>query len=237
MSMGYLRMWTGLRCPVLVPHEFQWHFQAAVGMAAAVGAGGIGVWIQKRGLGLRRRLHLPAWLVMAGLIGLTIGGALPEAAAARSRNWKAIPEDERQDVREAVQWIKQSTSINDVFLGSEPTDFFLVAGLTGRKLVCPPAGHANVAVAADQRMRDRDRMFVTTNPEEFYDLLRRYGVRYILLECGQEGLQNRWEAWHAVRSVFRSKGGWVMILAVGGGEQEDGLGPPHPEAGTKAAAL
>ena len=57
--LGYLRLLAGAAIPALIPHEFQWNFQIAVGLLAAAGAAHIAGWLTSfRGLGGRLRLSL-----------------------------------------------------------------------------------------------------------------------------------------------------------------------------------
>jgi hypothetical protein len=201
MALGYVRMWTSLKLPVLIPHEFQWHFQIAIGLFAAAGTAAIAAWVSARMVGRAIMAWAGSVLVTIALVAWTVGGQLPAANAARREHWKSFPTPESQAITEAVQWIKANTSIDDVFLGSEPNDFFIVAGLTGRKLASPPIGHTCIAEDAVTRSADRTRMLETNSPEEFRRLLARYSVRYILVTPNLLESAQRWRSWKMVERV------------------------------------
>ncbi len=212
--LGYIRMFTGVDVPVLIPHEFQWHFQAAVGMFAARGAVASAEWLAKHLSG-----RLSAWasrpdVLLAVTVAVVVGPAIPRAVFNDPPDWKAVPAARADEVWETVEWIKQHTSIDEVFLGHEPTDFFLIAGLTGRKLQCPPAGHASIAVSADVSARDQAELFETELPARFRELLHKYGVAYVVLDGDRLGLWERWRGSGILEPAFRSSSGFLNIFSV-----------------------
>lgn len=223
-ALGYIRMFTGVRVPVLIPHEFQWHFQAAVGMLAAHGAVASAEWLAKHLAGRPPIGVSRPEVLLAVTVAIVVGPAIPRAVFNDPPDWKAIPAARADDVWETVAWIKQQTSIDEVFLGHEPTDFFLVAGLTGRKLQCPPAGHTSIAVSADVRARDQAELFETESPARLRELLHNYGVGYVVLDADQLGLWERWRGSGILEPAFRSSSGFLNIFRVEGRLQIDSGG-------------
>ena len=223
-GLGYLRLLTDVAAPVLIPHEFQWNFQIAVGLLAACGAARVATGVTSRGGPRMPGRRMPRALVTLLVTALAVGHDLRPALERKSGYWRtSMLSTERAA---AVDWIKQNTSIDDVFLASEPLNYLLVAGRTGRKIVCPPKGYANIALPVVQRIEDRARMLLTSDPAELRTLLVSYQVRYVLLGQGNIPHWDRWRSSGLFETVLGAGSRALVILRV----RPPALDPP-PSAG------
>ena len=209
---GYVRVLGDVPVPVLIPHEFQWNFQIAVGLLAANGAARIAAWvagcIERRAPGTR----VSHALLMLPVIVLVLQEDGAPAFRRKSIHWR--PTTLSVGRATAVDWIRRNTSIDDVFLASASENYLLVAARTGRKIVFAPEGHANIAVSAERRARDHQRMLRTAGPAELRELLTAYRVRYILLVQRDLGCWDRWRSWAFFDPVFGAESRSLTILRV-----------------------
>lgn len=227
--LGYARLLTDMPVPALIPHEFQWNFQIAVGLLAALGTACSAAWLASyRGFGgrLRVRSRLLAMLV---LVGIAVGTDLLPALDRKSEYWWPTRALTQTSSAEVSVWIKTHTSIDDVFLAPAPYNYMLIGGGTGRKLVAPPEGHAHISVDAEQRVDDAERMFATHDPLVLRGLLRKYDVRYVLLPYEHKPLWERWQAWGVLEPVFRNSSGMMSVLRVVS-DEPPAHGPPETDA-------
>ncbi len=178
-SLGYLHGLLGLRVPYLLPHEFQWHGQLALGVCAAAGS----VWLGRH---LARRLAWPREPWVAQL--LWVGGATV-AALVPTLPYVAVADVYLVNVRqvaashhEVVEWLQAATPIDAVIACEPQTCHLVVAGLAGRKCVAPPIGHLNPSVDGAALLADLRTMLATGDEDEFLELARHHRVDYLLMD-------------------------------------------------------
>jgi hypothetical protein len=215
-SLGYARLLTGWPLPALVPHEFQWHTQIAVGLLAACGTLRVAQWAA--GLIERHwpRARVSCVLLMIPLVAAVVQGETGAAVRHRkSDHWRSTSLS--QSHAGAVAWIKERTSIHDVFLASGGMNYTLVAGHTGRKIVCPPEGHANIAIPVQRLAAARRQMFQTSSARQLRDLLDAHSVRYVLLTADALAFWDRWRASGLFERVYGARLRSLTILHVRAG--------------------
>lgn len=221
----FVAPWLGRSLPVLVPHEFQWHGQLAVGVLAGVAA----AWLARGAVsyggprlagstGFPSRLAV--WYAWACIMLLTVG--LNAAAALRRTDDRWLPSTPAAADAEAARWIKQNTSVCDVFLCHPRVGYEVVGALTGRKLVALPPGWANVAAPMKQLHDDAQHLLDTTDPAEFLRLAARHHVRYIYADPTLHDHLPRWRSWGLFDEPFASTDGQVQILRLSGSSQSGG---------------
>lgn len=142
---------------------------------------------------------------------LTVG---PEASSVLRRiddRWissRPLPAEAR-----AADWIKRNTGVYDVFLCRPQTGYRLVGGMTGRKLVAPLAGYANIAAPIARLREDNKRLLETDDPDEFRRLaVNEHQVRYLLVEGPLLDRLTRWRRWDLFDEVYTDTDGRVVIL-------------------------
>jgi hypothetical protein len=196
---GYLGSWPHWPLPYVLPHEFQWHGQLALGLLAAVGIVGLArAWAPPA----RRRVAVPLCAIL--LLVVTVGPALRDLP----RVGKDLLDLEPSLVRTQPlrTWIEQQTTLDDVFICDPDTAYRVVCGLTGRKCVATSAGHTNPAVDARRRLADVETLLRTDEPAAFAQLAGQYGAGYLLFaptdmtEARQ--LRQRYADWGCLRPAF-----------------------------------
>jgi len=215
---AYLRRFVGRSLPLLVPHEFQWHGQLAVGILAAIAL----VWIAREAAGYRGRVPgfssprsapFAVGCAWACLVMLVIGPDAADAVRRIDDRWissRPLPAEAR-----AADWIKRNTGVYDVFLCHPQTGYRLVGGLTGRKLVAPLAGYANVAAPVPKLHEDNKRLLKTDDPDEFRRLaVNEHQVQYLLVEGSLLDRLPRWRRWDLFDEVYADTDDGVVILGL-----------------------
>jgi hypothetical protein len=172
---GYLGHDQGWRIPWALPHEFQWHEQLALMMAAALAVVRIPEWLAPRlprGAGsLVRRAGGVA------LLGLAVGPALPSLQVSDSF---LVHLDRRWDATfAAAEWVRAHTPARSVFVCA-PEVGYSMSGLTGRKCIALPPGHMNPAADLAARYADLTEMLTTHDEAVFARLARGYHADYFL---------------------------------------------------------
>jgi len=76
------------------------------------------------------------------------------------------------------EWIKENTQRDDCIIGY-PYTLEWIAGFTGRPVVAVSFGHGNPFLDMKERRQDIQRFF--TNPQERKEIVREYGIRYIII--------------------------------------------------------
>lgn len=212
-GIGYLhRSWQDLPLPVLLPHEFQWHTQLAVGILAGVGLVGVARWVARRMAGrLWPRLVTGA---AAGLLAVLV--VTPDGLRAIERiddYW--TPGRCSPDVQATMEWIRDNTAVTDVFVCRYLPAYYDLVGRTGRKLILMPEARANIAADVLQRRRDLHRLESTRDPEEFLAIaVDRYGARFAYLTPNRQNLLDSWSDWDIFQTVYRSPNGERTILRI-----------------------
>jgi hypothetical protein len=174
-AAGYLGHDARWPIPWALPHEFQWHEQLALMIAAALAT------IRLPEL-LARRLKGSRGLVRQGggaaLLALTLGPALLSLQVADSyllhldQGWKST--------LAMAAWIRGNTPENSVF-ACTPDAGYLISGMTGRRCLALPPGHMNPALDADARYADLSAMMTTRDEQSFLRAAARYRPDYLLV--------------------------------------------------------
>lgn len=210
---GYLHRTYGLAVPYVVPHEFQWHSQLAFGVLAAMGLRELLAGARR---GRRRR-----WAAR---------GAVAVCAASFAVSFWMLPyglahaypvERMLRQYAPLTRMIRSETALDDVFLAHPEVSLRVVHGLTGRKCVAVPRGHANPAVDARRRVADAERALAGEDAAELAGVLRRYSVDYVLLvrrNATEYAAQRERMAGRAalLRPVFEDDEAGVVLYAVVG---------------------
>jgi hypothetical protein len=218
--LGYLDRWLGVDVPYLLPHEFQWHWQLAVGICAAVG-------VVHVGRALERRLPWPREPWVARL--LWIGGPLV-AALAPALPYLGVADAYLVDVRrvvdsrrEVVEWMQTSTPIDAVIACTPQTGYLTVAGLTGRKCVAVPIGHLNPSVEGRLLLDELRTLLATDDEGEFLKLARRHRVSYLLIDTVSPNRALRLSQllqWRSLRPVFENGDRTSLVFEIRGDNSE-----------------
>jgi hypothetical protein len=215
-AAGYASWLWGLPVPYLLPHEFQWHTQLALGMAAAIAV----VDISRK---LTERLRWPTdpglarfmWILL--MVVAVLSPVMPYMEVARNFQ---VGVTQIENVRsETTEWIRGNTKLDSVF-ACDPHDAYLfVSGLTGRKCVAVPSGHMNPAVDAASRLEDVSQLLTTEDEVRFCDLARTYGVSHVLIRLtSPETLSHArsLEQFEVLKPAFFSPGEGIVIFEVQG---------------------
>jgi hypothetical protein len=182
---GYAGHDLGWPVPWVIPHEFQWHTQVAIGIAAATAI----PW-----LAVRTRRAAVAAVVIACLAPAVF--RLPAAGSFLVRP----SGDEWRDIFDLGKWLESHTSVDDVLV-ADPEASYLVAAVSGRKVVALPPGHMNPAVDPRPRLADLQEMLATSDELEFSRRAARYGARYLIVHgdpSGPDTLRGRYESWQSL---------------------------------------
>ena len=173
---GYLGHDAGWRIPWALPHEFQWHEQLALMIAAAVAIVRLSTRLACGVRATRRDLARRAGI--AAFLALGTGPALFSLPVADSYLMRL---DERWLAPLSMaRWIRTNTPQEAVFACPPEAGFFL-SGLTGRKVVALPPGHMNPAADVEARFSDLGEMLSTRDEGVFLRLAARYGVTHLLV--------------------------------------------------------
>lgn len=207
--------------PQLLPHEFQWHGQLAVGILAGIGLVRAARWVGRRAAAGVRRHAVTA--VTAGFLVLLV--VWPDGARALDRYdtyW--VSTRYTPDVAATIEWIRAHSEITDVFVCRYLPGYYEVAGPTGRKLILMPEARANPATLVARRRRDLRRLETTNDPAEYVDIaVGRYGARFVYLTRDNGNLLERWSNWGIFETAYRSPNGERTILRiVDRGRESDG---------------
>ncbi|MBI5170628.1 MAG: hypothetical protein HZA61_14155 [Candidatus Eisenbacteria bacterium] len=202
--LGYAGHGFGAPVPWIIPHEFQWHEQLALMIAAATAITALA-----RGVAARTGRALAPAVTVAALV-LAVGPAVPQLGVAGSYLLTMGPE--WKPVLATANWLGANAAVNSVVAAS-PAAGYLVCGLSGSRVVSMPAGHLNPAAAAGPLGADLATMLATTRESTFVRLARLHGVGYLLATNDhepQELLHARYEHWASLEPVFRSDSAAVL---------------------------
>ena len=189
---GYLGHDAGWRIAWALPHEFQWHEQLALMIAAAIAIVRLSTSLAA---GLRGARRVTARLTaIATLLALSAAPALFSLPVADSYLMRL--DDRWRATRAMARWIRTNTPLESVFACPPEVGFFL-SGLTGRKVIALPPGHMNPAADVEARFSDLGEMLSTRDEQVFLRLAARYGVTHLLLTppAGEaRAIYARWES-------------------------------------------
>ncbi len=219
--LGYIGHSPNWHIPYVLPHEFQWHGQLALGICAAVGA---------VALGHAARRHWPTrpWCAPAALLLVTVvavAPAVPRLPQATQYFFDLEPLLTRtQPLR---SWINTHTTLDDVFIAPPDTAYMVIAGLTGRKAVVVWPGHMNPLADYARRSADTQALLEATNEANFLALARRYHARYLAVlpdsPAAARERQARYRDWTQVRLAFSAYDDSALVFAIE---------PPPPSEGS-----
>ena len=211
-ASAYAHRYLGLSVPTLLPHEFQWHGQLALGILAAVGI----VALARRACRGVSRAPARRLATTVSVLLLVVLVAAPDRLRAFERYddyWRSAQCD--PDVLAAMDWIRQNSAIDDVFVCGYMTGYYEIAGRTGRKLILMPEGRANIAADVRQRRHDLAYLETTKDPEWFLaTAVDTYGARFAYLADGDRVLRDRWPTWDIFEAAYRSPQGKRTILRI-----------------------
>ena len=166
---GYLRHDLGWPVPSLLPHEFQWHAQLAMGICAAIGV-----------LALVRSLAhgvVARKVVLAALTLAAVGPTLRfvdrqgRAATVLDRSWgRSLA---------VAEWIRENTSLDDCLI-APPEPSLFASGLTGRKVVALPPGHTNPSIDPAPRLADLHTLLAAPTESTFASVSAHYAPCWLL---------------------------------------------------------
>ncbi|MFH1746673.1 MAG: hypothetical protein ABIG44_06465 [Planctomycetota bacterium] len=210
-AAGYLGHEGGWSVPYLLPHEFQWHAHLATGICATVGI----VVVARHAARLwtwPRRLELAIALRVILLLAVTVGPAMGwlSHAGVYLLNLEPLCRVKRAH----IEWIRRETPLDAVFACTPEFGYQVVAGLTGRKCVCVPAGHMNPATDATSRMADLEVMLKTSDERTFLDLARQYQAIYLIPPEEKTTAISRYTGWQCLEPVLLAENDSVLIYRI-----------------------
>lgn len=207
---AFIARMPGWELPYVLPHEFMWHTQLALGMLAAVGVvGAARAW-------LARGPAAVAFAVVM-LAALVAGPGLRGLAGANHYLLKLDPLLEQ--TREVRAWICAHTELDAVFVSAPDPGYQVVAALTGRKCIALSEGHMNPQADVVQRHVDLKAMLDAMEPGEFLPLARKYGAEYLLLVEAVDGsgvaaVRPHHQRWACLRTEFVAADGSAVVYRI-----------------------
>ncbi len=174
MLAGYAAHDLGWPVPWLVPHEFQWHAQLALTLAAALAIARSAGWFAERAKpSARGRV---GWAL--ALLALAVGPGI--FALPASRSFLLLLDDRWRGLVDTASRLREQTAA-DAVIAAPPDVSYFIAGFSGLRAVALPAGHANPAVDAIARIVDAESLLTTRDPARFVRLSTMYRVSALLL--------------------------------------------------------
>lgn len=176
-GVGYLRWFLPpelhAQVPIVLPHQFQMHFQL--------------LWAVCIGLGLVRLLGwLPArvdsfgrGLAYAACLAVTCGYGLARAPY-NYRSMKSLDEYYPHYLREAAGWISANTATDDVFMLNMEMAYLWLSPSTARKVWLLPIGHSNPRVDWFKRLDTADALTGAESGAAFHALAADRGIDYFV---------------------------------------------------------
>lgn len=194
--LGHDLRWT---VPWVLPHEFQWHEQLALAVAAVAATFQCADLLAAR-LRPRHRALVHSAAVL-GIVALTLGPALPSLQVADS--WLIRIDQRWRNTLATAEWVRNQTPASSVFVCS-PDAGYILAGLTGRKCIALPIGHMNPASNPEARLSDLYELVSTRDEMAFLRLARRYGASYVLVDPAMEassGMERIYSGWSSLERM------------------------------------
>jgi len=219
--MAFVAQVPGCEMPFLLPHEFVWHGQLALGVCAAVGI----VWLATRLAELTSRaaprlLAKTSWAAALLLVVVAPGAR----GLARADRYLMDVEPLLAHTAELRAWIRANTMLDAVFVCPPDAGYRIVAGMTGRKCIASSPGHTNPLVDFQRRHDDVKAMLEAVDPAEFSRLAARYNATHLLLVTEPwdrtQVARPDYEAWPCLRLVFVSSDGTSAVWRIAPSQRE-----------------
>jgi hypothetical protein len=190
LGLGYLGHDVGWPLPWAVPHQFQWHAQLGLSLAAAAAA-------VRLGRGFRRGAVAVMLLVAIVSIG-------PGLRRSRDASSYLISLDYRfGGVFEMSRWIQRNLPPRSVLVGA-PDVVYVVAALSGSFTILPSLGHLNPAADVKARLRDVSALFTASDDDALSAIASRCGAQYLLV-TGEIGpvtvIRTHYDTWPSLRRL------------------------------------
>ncbi len=101
------------------------------------------------------------------------------------KNFEDLAGNYTKGIMKVSEWIRGNTKRDDYLIG-HPYTLEWIAGFTGRPVVAVTFGHGNPFLNMKQRREDIREFF--TNPSKRAEIIRKYGIKYVILDpCTNEG--------------------------------------------------
>ncbi|MCK4342839.1 MAG: hypothetical protein KAY37_14070 [Phycisphaerae bacterium] len=211
---AFLAQVPGGKVPFILPHEFLWHGQLAVGVCAAVGIVGLA----RRSVEHlnRPRAGKPARVFWAALfVVLAVGPGL--RGLPRAGKYLVDLEPMLAERREVCEWIRTHTDLEATFVADPEVGYQIVAGLTGRKCIVAVHFHTNPGVDVPGRASDVSTMLETADEQTFARLAGHYGGTHFLLLGDSDVVQaahGRYGEWSCLERLFAARAGTAVIYRI-----------------------
>ena len=212
---GYIAKEAELPLPYFVPHEFQWHTQLALGIAAGIGAARLA----RAAVGRARDPGGPKPVLATLLLLATVAIGVHGAGVLHGQDRTAddvlpAPDIEFIDAhtplgrqQALLGWLRTHTKLDTVIAADVSTSYFLISGAAGRKSVALPLEHANPAIAAVQRATDVSALLETPSAAALQTVVSRYHAAYLVLT--DEPYDRAWERRAALAALSGLECVWV----------------------------
>jgi hypothetical protein len=195
---GYAGHDLGWPLPWALPHEFQWHEQLLLMIAAGAGIAALARDVA------RRTSPRARWAVAAAALAVAVGPALPQLKEANGYLLRVGPD--WAPILGTADWLDRHAAPDAVVAAPMGAGYF-VCGLSGRRAVTLPSGHLNPAVDPAPRARDLEAMLSATSESTFVALARTHHVDYLLAtndRAPQALLHERYAGWKSLKQVYQS---------------------------------
>jgi hypothetical protein len=192
-ALGYLGHDLHWPVPWALPHEFQWHAQFGLMVAAATAA-------VRLGRGASRGALAPVVTLL--LTTASLGPALLHVRDASS--YLLQLDRDYAHVFRMSAWIGQHLPPRSVLVASPEPAYFICA-LSGTRAILLPAGHLNPAADPVQRAEDLTAMFHAADDSGFAALASRYDAHYLLATVDMapmHTLRRRFDAWKRLEELY-----------------------------------
>lgn len=196
--LGYAGHDLGWPLPWALPHEFQWHEQLLLMIAAGAGIAAVAREVA------RRTSPRASAAVAVVAIALAVGPALPQLGEANGYLLRFGPD--WAPILRTADWLDRHAEPNAVLAAPLGAGYF-VCGLSGRRAVTLPSGHLNPAVDPAPLARDLETMLTTASESTFVALARTHHVDYLLATndlVPQALLHERYAGWASLKQVHQS---------------------------------
>lgn len=212
--LGYLGGREIVPVPYLLPHEFLWHAQFAVGLCATVGAVRLARFSAERASG-PARLWLPFRSALTVTLLAALAPVLPQLPELRTHVLPLPPGDAA--AYGWLAWLRAETPADALVLCHPEIGYVYVAGLTGRQCLALPPAHTNPAADVDAQWSLVARLRCVADEEEFTSLASSHGVDYLLIDLDYyepewpRELVAAYDRWTCLRLVWSAPASAIRI--------------------------